>query len=96
MELNENNYKEFVEKIVGGMDDDERKHLQFITTKLIACYGKDSPFSAVIVFSDSSEGSIALASANANSMLAAELLMVGNEYAQKNMMEGAPPKEMFN
>jgi len=48
MELNENNYQEFVEKIVGGMDDDERKHLQFITTKLIACYGKDSPFSAVL------------------------------------------------
>ena len=34
MELNENNYQEFVEKIVGGMDDDERKHLQFITTNL--------------------------------------------------------------
>jgi len=94
--MKSDNYKDFVEKIVGGMDDDEKKHLQFITTKLIACYGKDSPFSAVIVFSDGNDGSIALASANANSMFAAELLRFGNDYAQENLMKDAPPKEMFN
>ena len=94
--MESDNYKEFIEKIVGGMDDDEKKHLQFITTKLIACYGKDSPFSAVIVFSDGNDGSIALASANANSMFAAELLRFGNDYAQETLMKGAPPKEMFN
>jgi len=94
--MESDNYKEFIEKIVGGMDDEEKKHLQFITTKLIACYGKDSPFSAVIVFSDGNDGSIALASANANSMFAAELLRFGNDYAQETLMKGAPPKEMFN
>ena len=94
--MKSDNYKDFVEKIVSGMDDDEKKHLQFITTKLIACYGKDSPFSAVIVFSDGNDGSIALASANANSMFAAELLRFGNDYAQETLMKDAPPKEMFN
>jgi len=91
-----NAYKDFIDEIVSNMDDEEKKHLKLLTTKLIACYGKDSPFSAVIVFSDGTEGSIAIASANANSMFAAELLKFGNEYAQESLMKDAPPKEMFN
>ena len=96
MELDKNNYAEFVEKIVSEMSDDDKTHLQFLTTKLISCYGKDSPFSAVIVFSDGIEGSIAIASANATADFAAELLRFGNEHAQEHLMKGAPPKEMFN
>jgi hypothetical protein len=88
-------FKGTIDTIVDALDDDGKKHLQFLVNKLILCYAKGGPNSAVVIF-NSDDGHIALASANANMFECAEMVQKAYEYTQESMLKDAPAKEMFN
>jgi hypothetical protein len=94
--MKSNNFQDMVEEIVNKLDDEQKEHLQFLITKLLFCYSKESPHAAIIIFGNNEDGTIALASANANQFECAQLLYKAHDYTQKMMLADAPPKEMFN
>jgi len=81
-------HEEFVRKAVYDMDENDRKHLQHLANKLLACYGKNSPFSAVIAFYDGTDSSFSIASVNSDLLLMADILRFGINYCNKAIKEG--------
>jgi hypothetical protein len=77
------------------MTEGQRDHLRIVITELIQCYLHDDMHGMVLVGKPPYEP-FKIMAVNTNEMDAAGLLRAAQEYIDYNIMEDAPPKELFN
>jgi hypothetical protein len=73
---------------------EKREHFAVLITTLADCYGTDAPAKAVVLV-DRGEH-MAMFSAGAEEMTAAEMVSRAHAAFTMSVMADAPPKEMFN
>lgn len=81
-------------KHLATLPDKEQEHFKLLVRMLAKCYGSDAPASGVLILRDHRQ--IALMSVNANDLDVTEMIMSAADAMSETLLEGAPPKEMFN
>jgi len=84
-----------IERIVGGLDENEREHLRSVLYDLVQCYETGSNNCAVLILGNKEHVSNVL-TLGCNTMVAAVLLGAANDFIGYLNTADAPPKEMFN
>jgi hypothetical protein len=91
--LTQKRWEDAIERL-GNCPKDKRDHFAALIINLADCYAEDNETKAVILI-DHGEV-MAMFSAGADEMAAADMVSKANEVFMANAVADAPPKEMFN
>jgi hypothetical protein len=91
--LTQKRWEETLEKL-SGCSKEKRDHFATLVLQLSACYNEDMSSKAVVLIHK--DDVLAMFSAGANEMDAAEIVGKANEVLMAVMTADAPPKEMLN